>query len=125
MSKDQQVDLTLGSGEWLELGDKYAEGIAAAIYDSVSKCDHEIRADLFQNIVLAGGGSQFKGLAARLTCDLREYITFVPKISASSSQYSSWQGGSILGSLSTFPSMFITRVEYEEYGSDIVFRKCF
>ena len=34
-------------------------------------------------------------------------------------------GGSILASLSTFQSMWITKSDYAEHGSSIVHRKCF
>lgn len=36
----------------------------------------------------------------------------------------SWLGGSILGSLGTFQDMWISRKDYEEFGSAIVNRKC-
>ena len=36
----------------------------------------------------------------------------------------SWLGGSILGSLGTFQDMWISRRDYEEFGSAIVNRKC-
>ena len=36
----------------------------------------------------------------------------------------SWLGGSILGSLGTFQDMWISRKDYEEFGSSIVNRKC-
>jgi actin-related protein len=40
-------------------------------------------------------------------------------------KYSVWIGGSILASLSTFQSMWITKAEYDEAGPQIVHRKCF
>jgi actin-related protein len=36
----------------------------------------------------------------------------------------SWLGGSILGSLGTFQDMWVSKQDYEEYGSAIVNRKC-
>ena len=36
-----------------------------------------------------------------------------------------WIGGSILGSLSTFQQMWISKEEYSEVGPSIVSRKCF
>ena len=36
-----------------------------------------------------------------------------------------WIGGSILSSLSTFETMWITKEEYDEAGPGIVHRKCF
>merc|ERR1711915_1159719 len=40
-------------------------------------------------------------------------------------KYSVWIGGSILGSLSTFQALWVTKEEYEESGPGIVHRKCF
>ena len=39
--------------------------------------------------------------------------------------YSVWLGGSILASLSTFQTMWITKQEYDENGPNIIRRKCF
>lgn len=36
-----------------------------------------------------------------------------------------WIGGSILSSLSTFQTSWITKQEYQETGATIVHRKCF
>ena len=38
---------------------------------------------------------------------------------------STWIGGSILASLSTFQQMWISKQEYDESGPSIVHRKCF
>jgi centractin len=38
---------------------------------------------------------------------------------------SSWVGGSILASLSTFKKMWITRAEYDEAGKSIIHRKTY
>lgn len=40
-------------------------------------------------------------------------------------KYSVWIGGSILSSLSTFQTMWISKQEYNESGPGIVHRKCF
>jgi actin-related protein len=40
-------------------------------------------------------------------------------------KFSGWIGGSILGSLSTFQSMWINKSDYEESGARIIHRKCF
>lgn len=40
-------------------------------------------------------------------------------------KFSSWMGGSILASLSSFFPMFITKQEYQENGPSYVHRKCF
>ncbi|CAF3480989.1 unnamed protein product, partial [Rotaria sp. Silwood2] len=40
-------------------------------------------------------------------------------------KYSAWLGGSILASLSTFQSKWISKQEYDESGPSIVHGKCF
>ncbi|CAF3627265.1 unnamed protein product [Rotaria sp. Silwood2] len=40
-------------------------------------------------------------------------------------KYAVWIGGSVLSSLSTFGSMWISKHEYDESGPSIVHRKCF
>jgi actin-related protein len=40
-------------------------------------------------------------------------------------KYAVWIGGSILSSLTTFESMWISKQEYDEAGPSIVHRKCF
>jgi len=39
-------------------------------------------------------------------------------------KYSVWIGGSVLASLSTFKSQWITKAEYDEVGSSIMVKKC-
>lgn len=40
-------------------------------------------------------------------------------------KYSVWIGGAILGSLSTFQKMWVTKQEYDESGPSVVHQKCF
>lgn len=39
--------------------------------------------------------------------------------------HSAWVGGSILTSLPSFASMWVTKAEYDEVGGNIAHRKCF
>jgi len=76
------------------------------------KCDTDIRKDLYGNIVMAGGTTMFKGIDDRLN---KEVVALAPStmrinvIAPPERKYSVWMGGSILSSLSSFQSMFITR----------------
>jgi actin-related protein len=45
-------------------------GIAETVYNSIYKCDVDIRKDLWGNVVLAGGSSMFPGLADRMQKEL-------------------------------------------------------
>lgn len=84
--------------------------------------------DLYGNIVLSGGTTMFPGIADRMN---REITTLAPNtvkvkiIAPPERKYSVWIGGSILGSLSTFQQMWISKQEYDESGPGIVHRKCF
>jgi actin len=40
-------------------------------------------------------------------------------------KYATWLGGSVMGALRTFPSMWVTKNEYDDYGASIVHRKTF
>jgi actin beta/gamma 1 len=46
------------------------EGIHNYCYDSVMKCDTDVRRDLFANIILSGGSTLFEGLAERMWTEI-------------------------------------------------------
>jgi len=96
-------------------------------FQAIMSCDVDIRKDLFANIVVAGGSSCFSGIAERLQKELTALAPSTMKlkvIAPPERKYSSWIGGSILASLSTFQQMWITKSEYDESGPSIVHRKC-
>ncbi|KAH8044979.1 hypothetical protein JL722_14461 [Aureococcus anophagefferens] len=66
-------------------------------------------------------------LQTRMTKELTALApsTMKIKVVAPERKYSVWIGGSILSSLSTFQSMWISKAEYDESGPAIVHRKCF
>ena len=103
-------------------------GIHEATYNSIMKCDIDIRKDLYGNIVLSGGTTMFPGIADRLQKELGNLAPSTMKvkiIAPPERKYSVWIGGSILASLSTFQQMWISKEEYDESGPQIVHRKCF
>merc|ERR1712054_629753 len=93
-------------------------GIHETCYNSIMKCDVDIRKDLYANTVLSGGTTMFPGIADRMQ---KEISALAPP----TMKYSVWIGGSILASLSTFQQMWISKQEYDESGPSIVHRKCF
>jgi len=107
---------------------KEAAGIHETLFQTIMKCDVDIRKDLYSNIVLSGGTTMFPGIAERLTKELTSLAPAAMKIKVVAPperKYSVWIGGSILASLSTFRQMWITKAEYDERGPTIVHRKCF
>jgi len=106
---------------------KEDEGIHTLIYESIMKCDVDIRRDLYGNIVMSGGTTMYPGIADRVKKEVagKAPSNMAIKIVAPPERkYSVWIGGSILASLSTFEEMWITKSEYDESGPTIVHRKC-
>ncbi|CAL9166003.1 unnamed protein product [Musa hybrid cultivar] len=105
-----------------------AAGIHETTYNSIMKCDVDIRKDLYGNIVLSGGSTMFTGIADRMSKEITALAPSSMKIKVVAPperKYSVWIGGSILASLSTFQQMWIAKAEYDESGPSIVHRKCF
>jgi actin beta/gamma 1 len=105
-----------------------AFGIHEATYNSIMKCDVNVRRDLFANIVLSGGSTMFPGISDRLRKEvsyLAEPAMIVRVAAPPDRKFSAWIGGSVLASLSTFKEMTISKQEYDDYGPSIVHRKCF
>jgi len=105
-----------------------ASGIHETTFNSIMKCDVDIRKDLYANIVLSGGTSMFEGMADRMQKEMTALAPPTMKIkivAPPERKYSVWIGGSILASLSTFQQMWISKEEYDESGPAIVHRKCF
>ncbi len=103
------------------------EGLHKATFNSIMKCDVDIRKDLYNNIVLCGGNTLFPNFAARMTHEIKALAPAsmtIKVIAAPERKYSAWIGGSILSSLATFRQMWITKAEYTEFGPAIVHRKC-
>jgi len=105
-----------------------ADGIHTTTFNSIMKCDIDVRKDLYANIVLSGGTTMYEGLADRLS---KEVTALAPQsmkikvVAPPERKYSVWIGGSILSSLSTFATMWVRKEEYDESGAGIVHKKCF
>jgi len=105
-----------------------SEGVHAILYQSIMQCDMDIRKDLFANTVLSGGTTMYPGIGDRMQKEVTELAPGsikVKMIAPPERKYSVWIGGSILSSLSTFQSMWVTKDEYDEIGPGIVHKKCF
>ena len=103
-------------------------GIHQSTYLSIMRCDVDLRRELLGNIVLSGGSTMFSNIHERLQ---REIARMTPTsvrikiIAPPHRKYSVWIGGSILSALSTFQNLWLSKEDYEEFGSTIVHRRCF
>merc|ERR1711972_30268 len=101
------------------------QGVHNLTFQSIMKCDVDIRKDLYANIVMSGGTTMFNGMSERLQ---KEVTALAPSsmtikiVAPPERKYSVWIGGSILASLSTFEEMWVTKDEYDESGPSIVHR---
>ena len=50
------------------------EGIHKLTFKSIMKCDVDIRKDLYNNIVLSGGSTMFKGIDERIQKSRTKFI---------------------------------------------------
>uniref|UniRef100_A0A287DA07 Actin gamma 1 n=1 Tax=Ictidomys tridecemlineatus TaxID=43179 RepID=A0A287DA07_ICTTR len=104
--------------------DMESSSIHETTFNSIMKCDVDIRKDLYANTVLSGGTTMYPGIADRMQKEITALAPSTMKIKIIR-KYSVLIGGSILASLSTFQQMWISKQEYDESGPSIVHRKCF
>ncbi|KAJ7382876.1 hypothetical protein OS493_032249 [Desmophyllum pertusum] len=109
------------------LGKPDTAGIHETIYNSIMKCDEDIRKQLFANTVLSGGSTLFSGIVERMEKEIASLapLANIKIIAPAERKLSVWMGGSMLASLPTFQNMWIFKAEYDEHGPSIVHRKCF
>ncbi|OLL23656.1 Actin-2 [Neolecta irregularis DAH-3] len=101
-------------------------GIHQLIIDSINRTDLDLRKTLYANVVLSGGSTMTKGFGDRLLNEIRKIAVKDTKIkifAPPERKYSTWIGGSILASLSTFRKMWVSAEEYQE-DPEVIHRKC-
>ncbi|KAI8810503.1 actin-like protein [Cladochytrium replicatum] len=106
------------------IGQEYP-GVHQVVVDCINKADMDLRKNLYANIVLSGGSTLCKGFGDRLLHEVKKLAMKEMKIKIfvpPERKWSTWIGGSILASLSTFKKMWVSAEEYEE-DPDIIHRK--
>ena len=110
---------------------KEGPSIAGLCYDSIQKCDIDLRKELYNNIFLYGGNTMINGLSERLTKVIKNLLggpfkeVQVLPLEKNDNKYAVWKGGVVASNLEQFKSQWISKIEYEESGATIVHRKCF
>jgi centractin len=100
-------------------------GVADILVDSIMKSDIDLRSTFFSQVVLAGGSTLFPGFGDRMLYEVRSRSPSHTKIRISAPPErvnSTFVGGSILASLATFKSMWTSKQDYEEHGSNVLHR---
>lgn len=129
-----QNDISMTTTASTAAGASIKMGIAEYTFHSISKCDSNLHAELFQNILLSGGNTMFRGMKERLQKDIATLVANgAATVSASGTshqvavvappfprQYAAWKGASVLSSLQAFGSMCITVDDYNDHGPAVV-----
>lgn len=115
------------------IGKKNLEGIHESLNKSINNIDFKkddedeerIKYELFNNIVISGGSSMFKGLEKRLENETNKIseLNYCNVNTITERRFAAWIGGSIISAVSVFQSLWVTKEDYEEYGEDIISRK--
>ncbi|CCG81414.1 Actin-2 [Taphrina deformans PYCC 5710] len=130
---DGQV-VELGSERWNcneilfdpELIGSESEGLHSLVVNSINRVDLDLRKQLFQNIVLSGGTTMTRGFGDRLLREVKQVAVKDLKIkiyAPPERKITTWIGGSILASLSTFRKMWVSAEEYNE-NPELIHTKC-
>jgi len=105
-----------------------SSGIHETVYNSIMKCDVDIRKTLYANTVFSGGTTLFPGIVDRMQKEIAALAPPTMKIkiiAPPDRQFSVWKGGSIVAMNPKFQQMCVSRQEYDESGPSIIHRKCF
>lgn len=94
------------------------KGIAQMAFTSIEKCDSDLKINLFNNIVLAGGSTVMPGFKERFEDEILKLAEHNAKTDINvyadlHRRHAAWIGGSMLASFSTFRDMTITKEEYD------------
>ena len=111
-----------------EMSDDVPLGLADLVAKSLGLCDVDMRGTLVGNIIVCGGGSLLSGIPERINTEFAKLSNFGRvRIhmgnSGNERRFSSWIGGSILGSLAAFQQLWMTKKEFEELGPAAIERK--
>ena len=107
---------------------KEEEGIVESCYNTIQKCDDDLKSEMFGNIVISGGNTNFKGFNNRFLLEMEKIVKdkFEIKIHDVNNKISAvLEGAEIFSKKPFMESMWITKEEYQEYGKAILYRKCF
>lgn len=105
-------------------------GAPHVINTSIGMCDIDIRPGLYNSVIVVGGTTLINGFVDRLNRELLQKtpnnmrLKLVSNNQSSERRFSSWIGGSILGSLGSFQQMWVSKQEYDESGKSIIDKKC-
>ena len=105
-------------------------GIHMQMYNSIMKCENDLRKELYSNIILAGGNTLLNDFHERIHQEIECLApsSLLPKlkvIAQNERKYTAWIGGALIAGLQIFQNNWVSHSEYQEAGPQIIHRKCF
>ncbi|XP_069124862.1 actin, plasmodial isoform-like [Argopecten irradians] len=100
-----------------------------SIPQTIVDCIEKVRAkhgedrakELYGNIVISGGNTEFDGMADRVQSSIQSKMAGVNGIQVTkAATHSAWIGGSILASHENFDSLLLTKAQYDSEGTKAI-----
>ena len=93
------------------------------IVTSINKVDIDLRKKLYENILISGGNTLFKGIQERLHTEIKRLSPKNMKVrllTPGNRALCCWNGGNIISTLEIFKKMWITKGDWMEKGKSIL-----
>ena len=110
-----------------DLYGSFIPGLHFLIDEVISKFDLASKRSLYNHLCVAGGGAEISNFESRVADEVGKLTprSFSYTVQESEKKQNlGWVGGSIACTLSSFKNHWIEKEDYEEYGSEICYRKC-
>lgn len=104
-------------------------GLHLQLERTLDLAEEDVKKSACKNIVLSGGNTLFSGLTMRLQIEMNKIFPSslgvkVKEIPHSERHYAAWKGGSIMASLDSMDSKWVTKQDYYDQGSAVVNHMC-
>jgi actin beta/gamma 1 len=104
-------------------------GVAGLVWESITRCDIDLRKMLLSNVVLSGGSTMFPGFGERLAKDLRGFAptasqAHVRVVQSKDQKLAVWSGAQVFANLRSMQEdQWMTIEDYDEYGVSFIHDK--
>jgi len=101
-------------------------GVHEMISNVICSSDIDLRHDYYNNILCTGGNSMYPGLEDRLQKEIKSVAPSSMHVNVEGAKdklNSVFIGGTVLASMQSFANEWISKSEYDEFGSDILLEK--
>jgi hypothetical protein len=122
---DGQIVEIQASHELFRCTEALCTDLSASLAATLTSCDMTLCSNVSSNVVLAGGSSALRGLAARLSQQVARMQPHLNVQCEVAGALAAWRGASTLASHSSFQRMLVTQQEFEEYGPRVLYRNPF